>query len=102
MIFKENLTERTQTILPLIRNNKSELKEESQQITLSNDRKSYITRNLTIDLNYLDNNRYTFEDNLEKEKNETFENEKESHNKAQTITNSRNMTNDNDNIFEKA
>ena len=102
MIFKENLTDRTQTILPLIRNNQSELKDESQQISYSSDRKSYIPRNLTIDINYLDNNRYTSQDNLEKGKNETFENEKESLNKAQTITSSRIITNDNDNIFEKA
>ena len=102
MIFKENLTDRNQTILPLIRNNKSELKEESQQISSNNDKKSYLSRNLTIDINYTDNNRYTFQDNLEKEKNETFENEKESQNKAKTITNSRIMTNNSDNFLAKA
>lgn len=93
MIFRENLSTTTSKILPLIKNNKNEIKEESQErIEILNENK-FQTRNLTIDAKNSDNNRYNLETEIFNDMEKVRETNKES--RVHTITNSRNLTSDN-------
>ena len=93
MIFRENLSTTTSKILPLIKNNKNEIKEESQErLEILNENK-FQTRNLTIDAKNSDNNRYNLETEIFNDMEKVRETNKES--RVHTITNSRNLTSDN-------
>ena len=101
MIFKGKITETNKNTLPLIINSRNDFNEESQNKimntapTIPN---SY-NDNLTIDIKYLNNNLNNFQEDSEKEKNNDIEEQKEIQNKAQTISNSRIIGQEN--IFEK-
>lgn len=97
MIFREHISSTESNILPLIQsyNNKNEIKKEpKERITIINENQ-YKGNNLTIDFNYLDNNRYNVKENLSKENYNDINLETEKHSKVQTLSNSRNITNTN-------
>ena len=97
MIFREHISSTESNILPLIQNhnNKNEIKKEpNERIAIINENQ-YKGNNLTIDFNYLDNNRYNIKENLSKENFNDIILGTENHSKVQTISNSRNLTNTN-------
>ena len=95
MIFKENISTTANNILPLIKTNQNEIREEPLDRIEILKQNKFQNNNLTIDANNSDNKRYIFEkenfNDIEKFK----EKDKDKESRVNTITNSRNLTSDN-------
>ena len=101
MIYKESTT--TSNILPLIKNNQNENVDSSQNKYTFTDQYSRNTNNnnnnkdnLTLDINYISNNRYNLQNNSDNEINSDTDKDKEKENKYNyhSLTNSRNTSNE--------
>ena len=101
MIYKESTT--TSNILPLIKNNQNEIVDDSQNKYVFTEQYSHNTNNnnkdnLTIDINYISNNRYNLQNNNDNDKeiNSYTDKDKEKEHKYNnhSLTNSRNTSNE--------
>lgn len=97
MIFRENNFSRN--FLPIIPNNQNEIKTERQEKSIIEEKLNNL---LNLNVNQANNNRYNLQDKLETEINNDKEikKEKEETKRIQTLTNTRNITNDS--FLEKA